>query len=145
VKFTDGFWQTRPGVRPLFAQQAYDIVAGEHSLTVTAPTKVIQGRGDTLNRPVLTVTLSSPLPNIVGVRIEHFQGLREERGFDLVGAEAAFARYVDAQGDDPDGWRRLLFCRLRLGLTAQARNRNVERRSLRWPGKQTHGDDHQQK
>jgi alpha-D-xyloside xylohydrolase len=87
VKFTNGFWRARPGVTPLYAQEAYDIVAGERSLTVTAPTKVIQDRGDTLNRPTLTVTLSSPLPNIVGVRIEHFQGLREDFGFDLVGAE----------------------------------------------------------
>jgi hypothetical protein len=35
---------------------------------------------------------------------------------DLVGAETAFVRYTTAQADDPDGWRRLLFCRLRLGL-----------------------------
>jgi len=88
VKFTDGFWNARSGVTPLFAQEAYDIVAGEGQLTVTATTKVIQGRGDTLNRPTLTVSLSSPLPNIIGVKIEHFQGLREELGFDLVGAEA---------------------------------------------------------
>lgn len=88
MKFTDGFWRTRHGVTALYAQEAYDIVAGKGSLTVTAPTKVIRGRGDTLNRPTLTVTLSSPLPNIVGVKIEHFQGVREELGFDLVGAEA---------------------------------------------------------
>jgi alpha-D-xyloside xylohydrolase len=88
VKFTNGFWQTRTGVRPLFAQEAYDFAAGQNSLTVTAPTKVIEGRGDTVSRPTLTVTLSSPLPNIVGVRIEHFQGQPEELGFDLVGAEA---------------------------------------------------------
>ena len=88
MKFTNGFWRTRPGVTPLFAQEAYDIVAGAGSLTVTVPTKVIASRGDTLNRPTLTVTLSSPLPNIVGVRIEHFQGLKEELGFDLVGAES---------------------------------------------------------
>ena len=87
MKFTNGFWRARPGVTPLYAREAYDIVAGERSLTVTAPTKVIEGRGDTLNCPTLTVTLSSPLPNIVGVRIEHFQGLREELGFDLVGAQ----------------------------------------------------------
>jgi alpha-D-xyloside xylohydrolase len=72
MKFTDGFWQTRPGVTPLYAQEAYDMVAGENSLTVTATTKVIEGRGDTLDCPTLTVTLSSPLPNIVRVRIEHF-------------------------------------------------------------------------
>ncbi|MEO7017218.1 MAG: alpha-xylosidase [Leifsonia sp.] len=83
MKFTDGFWQTRPGVSPLYAAEAYDIVAGDESVTITAPTKVIERRGDTLNRPSLTVTLTSPLPNIVGVRIEHFQGARDEIGFDL--------------------------------------------------------------
>ena len=60
MKFTNGFWQTRTGVRPLFAQEAYDFAAGQNSLTVTAPTKVIEGRGDTVSRPTLTVTLSSP-------------------------------------------------------------------------------------
>jgi len=100
VKFTNGFWRARPGVTPLYARQAYDIVATERSLTVTAPTKVIQDRGDTLNRPTLTVTLSSPLPNIVGVRIEHFQGLREDFGFDLVGAETGHgqAAVTDSAG-----------------------------------------------
>jgi alpha-D-xyloside xylohydrolase len=83
MKFTDGFWQTRPGVSPLYAAEAYDIVAGDESVTITAPTRVIERRGDTLNRPSLTVTLTSPLPNIVGVRIEHFQGARDEIGFDL--------------------------------------------------------------
>jgi alpha-D-xyloside xylohydrolase len=99
MKFTDGFWQTRPGVAPLYAAEAYDVVAGEESLTVTAPTKVIERRGDTLNRPVLTVTLSSPLPNIVGVRIEHFQGVKPARGFDL----AAESGHVTVEVDDESG------------------------------------------
>jgi alpha-D-xyloside xylohydrolase len=83
MKFTDGFWQARPGVTPLYAQEAYDIAARDDTVTVTAPTKAIGRRGDTLNQPTLTVTLSSPLPNIVGVRIEHFRGVREEIGFEL--------------------------------------------------------------
>ncbi|MCX7520835.1 alpha-xylosidase [Microbacterium sp. STN6] len=88
MKFTDGFWQVRPGVEPLYAREAYGIevvsdASGDDTLVVTAPTKVIERRGDTLNRPVLTVTLSSPIPNVVGVRIEHFQGVRDELGFDL--------------------------------------------------------------
>lgn len=88
MKFTDGFWQLRPGVTALYAQEAYDLWPGEHSLTVTAPTKVIEQRGDTLNRPTLTVTLTSPLPGVIGVRIEHFQGGPELAGFELVGAES---------------------------------------------------------
>jgi alpha-D-xyloside xylohydrolase len=88
MKFTDGFWQLRPGVTPLYAQEAYDIwPEGENGMVVTAPTMVIEKRGDVLNRPVLTVALSSPLPNIIGVKVSHFAGGRDELGFDLVGAE----------------------------------------------------------
>lgn len=39
---------------------------------------------------------------------------------DLIGAEAAFMRYAGIQAEDPDGWRHLLFCRLRLGLLNEA-------------------------
>jgi alpha-D-xyloside xylohydrolase len=88
MKFTDGFWQMRPGVSALYAEEAYDIVAAADSLTVTATTKVIADRGDTLNLPTLTVTLSSPLPGVVGVRIEHFQGGRAPIGFNLLGEQA---------------------------------------------------------
>ena len=99
MKFTDGFWQVRPGVTPLFAQEAYDIVPGEHELVVTAPTAPIVGRGATLNRPTLTVTLRSPLPGIIGVTIEHFQGGVDEPGFDLDGAEPGHGVVaVDAEG-----------------------------------------------
>jgi len=87
MKFTDGFWQLRPGVTALYAQEAYDIWPGQNSLVVTAPTKVIASRGDTLNQPVVTVTLSSPLPGIIGVKLEHFQGGKDQLGFELAGAE----------------------------------------------------------
>ena len=87
MKFTDGFWQMRTGVSALYAEEAYDIVAAADSLTVTATTKVIADRGDTLNLPTLTVTLSSPLPRVVGVRIEHFRGGRAPIGFNLLGEQ----------------------------------------------------------
>src|SRR3954467_12866972 len=95
MKFTDGFWQLRDGVTPIYAQEAYDVFAGDGTVTITAPAKVIERRGDTLNRPTLTVTLSTPLPDgiggrispprpdVIGVRIDHWQGVRPERGFEL--------------------------------------------------------------
>ncbi|GAA1714492.1 alpha-xylosidase [Nonomuraea bangladeshensis] len=85
MKFTDGLWQLRPGVTALYAAEAYDLDAAEGELTVTAPTTVIGRRGDTLNRPVLTLRLSSPLENVIRVRVEHHA--RGGRGFDLPGAE----------------------------------------------------------
>lgn len=86
MKFTDGFWQLRPGVTALYAQESYEVRAEDRRLVVIAPTKVITSRGDTLNRPVLTVTLWSPMEGVIGVRVEHFQGGRAPQGVDLVGA-----------------------------------------------------------
>ena len=87
MKFTDGFWKLRDGVTALYAQEAYDIDAGDGRLVITAPTKVIERRGDTLNRTVLTVTLTSPLPGVIGVLVEHHQGGAEHVGFELARTE----------------------------------------------------------
>lgn len=105
MKFTDGFWQLRPGVTALYAQEAYDIekttdtVDGE-GLVITAPTSVIAKRGDVLNRPTLTVTLSSPLEGVVRVRIAHHTGRAWHGGFDLPGAVEGGA---GSASSDPDG------------------------------------------
>ena len=86
MKFTDGFWHARPGVTALYAQEAYDIERRGDTVRVTAPTKVIERRGDVLNRAVLSVTLSAPLPGIVRVRIEKNTGAPRNQGFELDGA-----------------------------------------------------------
>ncbi|MWB99841.1 alpha-xylosidase [Agromyces seonyuensis] len=88
MKFTDGFWMLRPGVTALSAQQAYDVEADGDALVVTAPTKRIERRGDTLNRAALTVRVFSPLPDVIGVRIEHHSGGGDALRFPLPGAEA---------------------------------------------------------
>ena len=105
MKFTDGFWQLRPGVTALYAQEAYDIwqtdaTADGPGLLVTAPTAVIAKRGDTLNRATLSVTLSSPLEGVVRVRVAHHEGGRWHGGFDLTGAVegGAGAASVTADG-----------------------------------------------
>ena len=85
MKFTDGFWQVRPGVETLYAQEAFDITSTDTEVKVLAPTRVIAGRGDVLNRPTFTVTLSSPLPGVIKVRAVHFDGASGDPGFDFPG------------------------------------------------------------
>jgi alpha-D-xyloside xylohydrolase len=101
MKFTDGFWQLRPGVHPVYASEAYAIEAGDGCLTVTAPTAVIARRGDTLNRPVLTVTLTAPREGVITVRVEHFTGGGDGLAFDLSGAEPGHG--VATVADDGTG------------------------------------------
>lgn len=91
MKFTDGFWQLRPGVTALYGQEAYDIVETDDTpdgagIVITAPTMVIAKRGDTLNRAVLTTTLSSPAEGVIRVRVAHHSGGRWHGGFALPGA-----------------------------------------------------------
>jgi alpha-D-xyloside xylohydrolase len=74
MKFTDGQWLVRAGVTANYAAEAHTITAEPGRLVVHAPVRAIRHRGDTLQGPLLTVTLSSPLPDVVRVRMEHFTG-----------------------------------------------------------------------
>jgi alpha-D-xyloside xylohydrolase len=74
MKFTDGNWLMRPGVRAAYPAQAYDIATSADSLTVYAPTRRIAHRGDTLAGPLLTIEFASPLADVVRVRLTHFAG-----------------------------------------------------------------------
>lgn len=74
MKFTDGNWLLLPGVRAHHPAEAYDVVRHSGLLVISAPTQPIQHRGDTLQGPLLTVQLSSPLADVIRVRIEHFSG-----------------------------------------------------------------------
>ncbi|CAM3708127.1 alpha-xylosidase [Isoptericola cucumis] len=96
MKFTDGYWQTRPGIDPLYAAEVDDVRVDEAAgtMTVYAPTAAIRRRGDTLNRPMITLTYSSPAPGVVKVRVTHHAGAAR-RGPDFaVTGQAGFRPVV---------------------------------------------------
>ncbi|MEV6285811.1 alpha-xylosidase [Kribbella sp. NPDC051770] len=74
MKFTDGHWQLRPGFSRLRPAEVESVEAGDRSLTVFAPAKRIERRGDTLNQPVFTITFDSPAPGVIGVHVSHHRG-----------------------------------------------------------------------
>lgn len=74
MKFTDGYWGYRPGYDPHCAVQVHEVEPGRDSLTVYAATKQLNNRGDTLNLPMLTLRLSSPMANIIRVQLVHHKG-----------------------------------------------------------------------
>lgn len=90
MKFTDGYWLTRPSFSPLYAVEVDDIRLDEAAgtMSVYAPTAVIRDRGDTLNRPMLTVVFSAPAPGVVKVHVEHHAGaVHRGPDFEIHGAE----------------------------------------------------------
>ncbi|GAA4455036.1 alpha-xylosidase [Phytohabitans houttuyneae] len=90
MKFSDGYWHMREGVRPLYPAQVHDHTADRDSLTVYAPTKRLEHRGDTLNRPLVTVRAESPMPDVIGLTVSHFAGgVSRGPSFELSGVDGA--------------------------------------------------------
>ncbi|HVS53295.1 MAG TPA: alpha-xylosidase [Opitutaceae bacterium] len=74
MKFTDGNWLLQPGVHVHHPREAHDVTVERAALVVRAPTRPIRHRGDTLQGPLLTVQLSSPMADVIKVGITHLSG-----------------------------------------------------------------------
>ncbi|WP_051173976.1 alpha-xylosidase [Amycolatopsis orientalis] len=84
MKFSNGYWLLRDGVQAAHPVEVYDLTAGDGRIVVHAPTHRIRHRGDLLKGPVVTVGFSSPMPDVIGVSVTHFEGgLPEEPRFGL--------------------------------------------------------------
>jgi alpha-D-xyloside xylohydrolase len=74
MKFTDGYWQMRPGMSPHYAAQVHEVAVKDDQLTVYAPVGQLRERGHTINQPLLTVQFSSPMENVIRVHLVHHKG-----------------------------------------------------------------------
>lgn len=75
MKFTDGFWRMRDGVRAVYPVQVLDAAEEPGKLVVHAPTRPLRRRADLHDTgPVVTLECSSPMPDVIGVTITHWAG-----------------------------------------------------------------------
>lgn len=72
MKFTNGYWMNREEYQIDSPMEAYDAQKEGNSLKVFAPFKRVLSRGDQLNLGATTITLTSPIENVIGVKLEHF-------------------------------------------------------------------------
>jgi alpha-D-xyloside xylohydrolase len=79
MKFTDGYWQMRPGNQAFYAVQAFEIESSPDALTVHAATKKILTRADMLDGPMLSLRFSSPMENVLRVQMLHHKGVNPPR------------------------------------------------------------------
>ena len=78
MKFTNGYWMTRPEYEMSYATEVFRVDRGEDSLDILAATRQVRGnRGANLNMPALNIRLSSPVENVLCVEITHFRGALE--------------------------------------------------------------------
>ncbi|MGW6054248.1 alpha-xylosidase [Streptomyces sp. NPDC055189] len=99
MKFTDGFWLMRDGVKASYATEVRSVRADADRFTAHAAVKHVERRGDTLNSPLLTVDCHSPAEGVIGVRTTHLAGKRRPGpDFALPGADAGVGQ-VRRDGD----------------------------------------------
>ncbi|KAI8809670.1 family 31 glycoside hydrolase [Cladochytrium replicatum] len=77
MKYTDGAWLVREGVKIAYASEAWSAeqLPGDPSaLSCVVATQPIRHKGDTLQGPTLTYTIRAPAPETIEVEIVHFDG-----------------------------------------------------------------------
>lgn len=74
MKFTEGYWLRSERAHGLFAMQAYSVEEIPGGMRIIAPTRKIEGRGDTLNLPVITVEFVARAADCISVRAWHYEG-----------------------------------------------------------------------
>jgi alpha-D-xyloside xylohydrolase len=77
LKFTNGQWLVKEGIKNIHPVEVNNVKIKNNELTVFASTRHIQDRSGTVNAPVLTVQLSSPMEDVISVKLTHFKGVRD--------------------------------------------------------------------
>jgi alpha-D-xyloside xylohydrolase len=99
MKFTNGFWLMREGFSATYALQAHAAkvlqAAGGPVLEVTAATKRINHRGDTLNAATLGLELDSPANDVIRVRLSHHTGGKAAIKFPVTESESNSVALVE--------------------------------------------------
>lgn len=73
MKFTNGYWLTKPEYQINHPEESFTAKKDDQrTMSVFAPYKRINNRGDELNIGMTTIKLTSPLEDVIGVKLTHF-------------------------------------------------------------------------
>ena len=75
MKFTNGYWMVREEIEPVYAVEYYDADVMSDKVVLYVATNHISNRSNTLNRPLFTITISSPAPDVIKVSAVNFKGV----------------------------------------------------------------------
>jgi alpha-D-xyloside xylohydrolase len=88
MKFTEGVWNAREDIHVTSAVEVLELAthlddsassarnppSPEPFIRTLCASRHIKHRGDLISKPVITVTLTSPAPGIIGIEAKHFYG-----------------------------------------------------------------------
>ena len=74
MKFTDGQWVYKKNMSHLVPAELYSYDCSDNEVTLYAPFNAVNDRADTLDQGMLTVSIRSPLENVLTIKITHHAG-----------------------------------------------------------------------
>uniref|UniRef100_UPI0024091362 alpha-xylosidase n=1 Tax=Gracilibacillus dipsosauri TaxID=178340 RepID=UPI0024091362 len=74
MKFTNGNWLVREGYQIHFPRIVHEVEERDGAVTLYAPCKYLNHRGDTLDGPLLTIKISAPVDDVIRLQTWHFKG-----------------------------------------------------------------------
>jgi len=74
MKFTNGQWLIKDGITAHYAHDLFEYSRIDEGLRAIVSTTPMRTRGATLNSTVLTLDITTPIKNVIGVRVRHFFG-----------------------------------------------------------------------
>jgi len=89
MKFTDGYWMPKPGVTVYGCAEIRDVLFSGDKLTAYIAPFEVRHRGQTLAGPLLTLEITAPRRNMLGVRFYHYKN--------AMPAAPAFDLFLDPQ------------------------------------------------
>ncbi len=98
MKFRDGYWHIKKNVHYVHRVEVVDMQDDEGKLTIFSATKKMLHRGSTLNTPVLTTEITSPLPDVLHVKSYHFKGFLRKGPFINLAQDAPTQLTVQKDG-----------------------------------------------
>ncbi|HAK46019.1 MAG TPA: alpha-xylosidase [Spirochaeta sp.] len=99
MKFSHGNWFLEKDFELSIPYQVADYTFTDNKLICYTSIKKIQSRSDTINGPILTYEFSSPLKNIIRLKIYHYEGsMPFKNGFEISDANFSGVEFTD--GDE---------------------------------------------
>ena len=86
MKFTDGFWLVKKEYHADYVRDIYSVEEDEEAVKIYGPYGKVAGRGDTLNLGQMTFTVTAPMPDVLGIRMQnHIGSITDSPAFQLNG------------------------------------------------------------
>ncbi|MDR2590623.1 MAG: alpha-xylosidase, partial [Oscillospiraceae bacterium] len=84
MKFTDGYWMPKPGVTVYGCAEIRDVIFSEYKVELFIAPFEVTHRGQTLAGPLLTLEITAPRPDIMGIKYYHYKNaMPKDPSFEL--------------------------------------------------------------